>query len=51
VTGQHGRRNHFIVLFIVATAAVIAVQRLAVSQVIRQVGDPMIELTLTTITA
>jgi hypothetical protein len=42
--------NIFIVLFFVATAAVIAVQRLAVSQVIRQVCDPMIELTLTTIT-
>ena len=41
----------FIVLFVVATAAVIAVQRLAVSQVIRQVGDPMIELKLTTTTA
>jgi len=41
----------FIVLFVVATAAVIAVQRLAVSQVIRQVGDPKIELTLITITA
>jgi hypothetical protein len=41
----------FIVLFVVATAAVIAVQRLAVSQVIRQVGDPMIELTLTKVTA
>ena len=41
----------FIVLFVVAPAAVIAVQRLAVSQVIRQVGDPMIELTLNRITA
>jgi len=41
----------FIVLFVAATAAVIAVQRLAVSQVIRQVGDPKIELTLITITA
>ena len=41
----------FIVLFVVATAAVIAVQRLAVSQVIGQVGNPMIELTLITITA
>ena len=41
----------FIVLFVAATAAVIAVQRLAVSQVIRQVGDPIIELTLITITA
>jgi hypothetical protein len=41
----------FIVLFIVATAAVFEVQRVAVSQVIRQVGDPMIELTLTAITA
>ena len=41
----------FIVLFVVATAAVIAVQHLAVSQVIRQVGDPMIELTLNRITA
>jgi len=41
----------FIVLFVAATAAVIAVQRLAVSQVIRQVGDPMIELTLNRITA
>ena len=41
----------FIVLSVVATAAVIAVQRLAVSQVIRQVSDPMIELTLTAITA
>jgi hypothetical protein len=41
----------FIVPFVVATAAVIAVQRLAVSQVIRQVGDPMIELKLTTTTA
>jgi hypothetical protein len=40
----------FIVLFVVATAAAI-LQRLAFSQVIRQVGDPMIELTLTTITA
>jgi hypothetical protein len=40
----------FIVLFVAATAAVIAVQRLAVSQVIRQVGDPIIELTLITIT-
>jgi hypothetical protein len=44
-------KTMFIVLFVVATAAVIAVQRLAVSQVIRQVGDPMIELTLATITA
>lgn len=41
----------FIVLFVVATAAVIAMHRLAVSQVIRQVGDPMIELTLNRITA
>jgi hypothetical protein len=41
----------FIVLFIVAAAAVFEVQRLAVSQVIRQVGDPMIELKLTTTTA
>ena len=40
----------FIVLFVAATAAVIAVQRLAVSQVIRQVVDPIIELTLITIT-
>jgi hypothetical protein len=41
----------FIVLFVVAPAEVIAVHRLAVSQVMRQVGDPMIELTLTAITA
>jgi hypothetical protein len=41
----------FIVLFIVAPVTVFEVQRLAVSQVIRQVGDPMIELTLITITA
>jgi hypothetical protein len=40
-----------ILLFVVATAVAIAVQRLAVSQVSRQVGDPMIEFTLTTITA
>jgi len=38
-------------LFVVATAVAIAVQRLAVSQVIKQVDNPMIEITLTTIAA
>jgi hypothetical protein len=46
-----GMETILILLFVVATAVAIAVQRLAVSQVSRQVDDPMIELTLTTITA